>query len=284
MHVGALIFATDYAVPPQELARELEARGYESFFVPEHTHIPASRQSPWPGGADLPKEYVHTYDPFVALSFAAAATNRLRLGTGICLLPQRDTLVTAKVVASLDRLSGGRVIFGVGAGWNREELEHHGVEFATRFARMEEQIAALSLLWREEAPAFDGQYVKFSATWQYPKPIQQPRPPVLLGGESDHTLRRIVAGCDGWLPRARGGFDASREMGRLAAMAQAAGRSMDSLTVSIFGARADARTLDDYAAAGITRAILPLPPADRDTVWRALDRYQPLLDARGAQS
>ncbi|HAR30314.1 MAG TPA: LLM class F420-dependent oxidoreductase, partial [Gammaproteobacteria bacterium] len=192
MHIGALMFATDYAVPPQELARELEARGYESFFVPEHTHIPASRQSPWPGGADLPKEYVHTYDPFVALSFAAAATNRLRLGTGICLLPQRDTLVTAKLVASLDRLSGGRVIFGVGAGWNREELEHHGVEFATRFARMEEQIAALSLLWREEAPAFDGQYVKFSATWQYPKPIQQPRPPVLLGGESDHTLRRIV--------------------------------------------------------------------------------------------
>jgi probable F420-dependent oxidoreductase len=277
MHIGALIFATDYAVPPDELARELETRGYESFFVPEHTHIPTSRKSPWPGGNELPQEYSHTYDPFVALSFAAAATKRLKLGTGICLLPQRDTIVTAKVVASLDRLSAGRFLFGIGAGWNRDELEHHGVEFTTRFQRMEEQVKALRHLWTEEAASFDGEYVQFSPSWQYPKPVQQPGPPVLLGGESDHTLRRIVESCDGWLPRARGGFDAAANIARLRAAAAENGRSMSSLTVNIFGARPDADTLASYRDAGVTRAILPLPPADRDTVWRTLDRYQALL-------
>jgi probable F420-dependent oxidoreductase len=277
MHIGALIFATDYAVAPDELARELEARGYESLFVPEHTHIPTVRATPWPGGAELPKEYSHTYDPFVALSFAAAATRTLRLGTGICLLPQRDTLVTAKLVASLDRLSGGRFLFGIGAGWNREELEHHRVDFATRFQRMEEQVLALRRLWSQEVAGFDGAHVRFSESWQYPKPVQQPGPPILLGGESDHTLRRIVASCDGWLPRARGGFDAAANVARLARIAAEQGRAMDTLTINVFGARPDADTLSSYRDAGITRAILPLPPADRDTVWRTLDRYQPLL-------
>ncbi|MFM7120419.1 MAG: LLM class F420-dependent oxidoreductase, partial [Gammaproteobacteria bacterium] len=277
MHVGALMFATDYAVGPDTLARELEARGYESFFVPEHTHIPTSRLSPWPGGNQLPDEYRHTYDPFVALSFAAAATQTLKLGTGICLLPQRDTLITAKLVASLDRLSGGRFLFGVGAGWNREELEHHGVEFGSRFRRMEEQIDAMRALWTQEAPAFSGAHVRFSASWQFPKPVSSPHPPILLGGESDHTLRRIVAACDGWLPRARGGFDAAANMDRLAAAARAAGRAISTLTVNVFGARPDLTTLECYREAGITRAILPLPPADQDTVWRMLDRYQPII-------
>lgn len=278
MQIGALIFSTDYAVAPDVLARELESRGYESFFVPEHTHIPVSRLSPWPGGNQLPDEYLHTYDPFVALSFAAAATRTLKLGTGICLLPQRDTLITAKLVASLDRLSGGRFLFGVGAGWNREELEHHGIAFSTRFRRMEEQIDAMRALWTAETPAYAGDHVRFSASWQYPKPLSSPHPPILLGGESDHTLRRIVAACDGWLPRARGGFDAAANMARLAAAAEAAGRDVSTLSVNVFGARPDAATLESYRAAGITRAILPLPPADQDTVFRMLDRYQPLIE------
>jgi probable F420-dependent oxidoreductase len=277
MHIGALIFATDYAVRADELAAELEARGYESLFVPEHTHIPTSRETPWPGGGDLPQEYWHTYDPFVSLSFAAAATRTLKLGTGICLLPQRDTLVTAKLVASLDRLSNGRFVFGIGGGWNREEMAHHGVDYRTRFARMEEQVLAMQRLWTQDAADFDGRFVRFSASLLHPKPVQAPHPPILLGGETDHTLRRIVRYCDGWLPRARGGFDAAVNVKRLVRIADEHGRDMRTLTVSVFGARPDAQTLRRYREAGVTRAILPLPPADRDAVWRLLDRYQPLL-------
>jgi len=278
MDIGALIFATDYAVRTDELAAELESRGYESLFVPEHTHIPTSRESPWPGGGDLPEEYWHTYDPFVSLSFAAAATTTLKLGTGICLLPQRDTLVTAKLVASLDRLSNGRFVFGIGGGWNKEEMAHHGTEYRTRFQRMEEQVQAMRRLWTEESSGFDGEFVRFSESLCYPKPVQQPHPPVILGGETDHTLRRVVELCDGWLPRARGGFDAAAEMQRLARMADRYGRAMDTLKVSVFGARGDADTLAGFREAGITRAVLPLPPGPRDEVWRVLDRYQSLLE------
>ncbi len=278
MHIGALIFATDKAVPLDELAVELEQRGYESLFVPEHSHIPTSRKTPWPGGGDPPEEYWRTYDPFVSLSFAAAATRTLKIGTGICLLPQRDTLMTAKLVSSLDRMSGGRFVFGIGAGWNQDEMEHHGVVYETRFARLEEQVRALQSLWIEDRASFDGDHVQFTESVQYPKPLQSPYPPILLGGESDHTLRRIVQLCDGWLPRARGGFDAAENMRRLKHVADEHGRAMDTLTVNVFGAQPDAAALQAYRAAGITRAILPLPPAPRDSVWRVLDRYQELID------
>jgi probable F420-dependent oxidoreductase len=278
MQIGALIFATDDAVRTDELAAELERRGYESLFVPEHTHIPTSRQTPWPGGGELPREYSHTYDPFVSLSFAAAATRTLKLGTGICLLPQRDTLVTAKLVASLDHLSGGRFIFGIGGGWNKEEMAHHGTDYRTRFQRMEEQVRAMQMLWTEEAAGYQGKFVQFSESLSYPKPVQQPYPPILLGGESDHTLARIVSYCDGWLPRARHGFDAAENLQRLRRVAEQHGRAMETLSVSVFGARPDAATLQAYRDAGVTRAILPLPPAPRDDVWRVLDRYQTLLE------
>ncbi len=284
MHIGALIFATDYAVRADELAAELEQRGYESLFVPEHTHIPTSRESPWPGGGELPKEYWHTYDPFVALSFAAAATRTLKLGTGICLLPQRDTLVTAKLVASIDRLSDGRFIFGIGGGWNREEMAHHGTEYHTRFARMEEQVRAMQALWTEEKSGYQGKFVQFSESLCYPKPVQTPHPPVILGGETDHTLRRVVSYCDGWLPRGRGGFDAAENLARLRRIADEHERSMATLSVSVFGARPDAATLRSYREAGITRAILPLPSAPRDEIWALLGRYQPLLETSGAGS
>ena len=243
MHIGVMIFDTDYSMPVNELAIALEERSFESLFVPEHTHIPASRESAWPGGANLPKDYWHTFDPFVSLSFAAAATKNLKVGTGICLLPQRDTIVAAKLVASLDRMSEGRFLFGIGGGWNKEEMGHHGVAYTERFARMEEQVAAMKGLWQEEEFGYQGDYVKFTPSWAHPKPVQTPHPPILLGGETDYTLRRVVNYCDGWLPRARHGFDAAANMTRLHEMADSVGRSMETLSVTVFGAPGDRATL-----------------------------------------
>ena len=275
--IGIFIFATDYAMRIDDLAREAEARGFESLFVPEHTHIPASRRSPWPGGADLPKEYWNTLDPFVALTAAASATKTLRIGTGICLLTERDPLATAKAAASLDLLSGGRFELGIGAGWNAEEMEHHGTAFANRFKVMSERAQAIKALWREQAAAWHGEFVHFDEVWSFPKPVQKPNPPILIGGESVHTLRRVVAFGDGWFPRARRGFDAAAEVERLRQVADAAERDPNTLTISVFGAPARAETLDAYRAAGIDRAVLAVPSAGADTVLPLLDRYAALL-------
>ncbi|MAW27982.1 MAG: LLM class F420-dependent oxidoreductase [Gammaproteobacteria bacterium] len=277
MHIGVMIFDTDYSMPVNELAIALEERSFESLFVPEHTHIPASRESAWPGGANLPKDYWHTFDPFVSLSFAAAATKNLKVGTGICLLPQRDTIVAAKLVASLDRMSEGRFLFGIGGGWNKEEMGHHGVAYTERFARMEEQVAAMKGLWQEEEFGYQGDYVKFTPSWAHPKPVQTPHPPILLGGETDYTLRRVVNYCDGWLPRARHGFDAAANMTRLHEMADSVGRSMETLSVTVFGAPGDRATLASYQEAGVERALLGLPSANKDMVLPMLDKFQALL-------
>ena len=277
MHIGVMIFDTDYSMPVNELAIALEERSFESLFVPEHTHIPASRESAWPGGANLPKDYWHTFDPFVSLSFAAAATKNLKVGTGICLLPQRDTIVAAKLVASLDRMSEGRFLFGIGGGWNKEEMGHHGVAYTERFARMEEQVAAMKGLWQEEEFGYQGDYVKFTPSWAHPKPVQTPHPPILLGGETDYTLRRVVNYCDGWLPRARHGFDAAANMTRLHEMADSVGRSMETLSVTVFGAPGDRATLASYQEAGVERALLGLPSANKDVVLPMLDKFQALL-------
>ena len=277
MHIGVMIFDTDYSMPVNELAIALEERSFESLFVPEHTHIPASRESAWPGGANLPKDYWHTFDPFVSLSFAAAATKNLKVGTGICLLPQRDTIVAAKLVASLDRMSEGRFLFGIGGGWNKEEMGHHGVAYTERFARMEEQVAAMKGLWQEEEFGYQGDYVKFTPSWAHPKPVQTPHPPILLGGETDYTLRRVVNYCDGWLPRARHGFDAAANMTRLHEMADSVGRSMETLSVTVFGAPGDRATLASYQEAGVERALLGMPSANKDVVLPMLDKFQALL-------
>jgi len=277
MHVGALIFATDYTIRTDELAGAMEERGFESLFLPEHTHIPASRISPWPGGADLPRDYWHTHDPFVALAYAGAVTKNLKLGTGICLLAQREAIVTAKNVASLDMMSNGRFIFGIGGGWNIEEMNDHGVEYKTRFAQMKDQVLAMKALWTEEDAAYHGEFVNFDAAWAHPKPVQTPHPPVILGGETDYTLRRVVDYCDGWLPRARHGFDAAENMARLKQVADEAGRDAAEISVSVFGAPGDAGELASYAEAGVTRAILGLPSAPRDEVLRLLDDYAPLV-------
>lgn len=277
MDIGVFIFATDYCIRIDELARELETRGFDSLYLPEHTHIPVSRRSPWPGGGPLPKEYSHTHDPFIALSFAAAATTKLKLATGICLVPQHDPIALAKTIASLDLLSDGRFIFGIGGGWNVDEMENHGVQYKTRFKQMRESVLAMKALWTQDEGAYHGDIVNFDPAWSWPKPAQRPHPPIVLGGESDYTLRRVVEYCDGWLPRGRGNFDAAEGMARLRAMADEAGRDMASLSVSVFGAPPDARKLEAYAQAGIDGALLMLPSADRETILPMLDDFAPLL-------
>jgi probable F420-dependent oxidoreductase len=279
MRIGVFYFPTEYGIEPGELARALEDRGFESLFVCEHTHIPASRRTPFPGGGELPRRYAHTHDPFVALSFAAAATRRLLLGTGILLVPQRDPIVTAKSVASLDLLSGGRFVLGVGGGWNVEEMENHGARYETRFRLMRERVLAMKALWTEEEAAFHGEFVGFDPVWCWPKPAQRPHPPILLGGETDHTLRRVVEFCDGWFPRAGRGFDATEAVGRLRRAAEAARRDPASLSVTVFRAPAETAALAGYRGAGVDRALRDVPDLDRDGILRALDGYAPLLAA-----
>ncbi len=204
MKIGFYYFATDYSMPVVEVARELEAHGYESLFVPEHTHIPAARRSPWPGGPELPRQYSHTLDPYVGLAAAAAVTKTLRLGTGVSLLTERDPIVTAKIVATLDLISHGRFEFGIGAGWNAEEMENHGTRFEDRFKVMVDRAKAMKAIWTQDEAAYDGEFTKFEKIWSWPKPVQKPHPPILLGGETKFTLRRVMEFCDGWFPRGRG--------------------------------------------------------------------------------
>jgi len=250
--------------------------------VPEHTHIPASRRSPFPGGGELPKRYSHTHDPFVALSFAAAATKTLTIGTGILLVPQHEPLVTAKAIASLDQLSGGRFVFGIGGGWNVEEMENHGARYKTRFRQMREHVLAMKALWTQDEASYDGEFVKFDRVWSWPKPRQAPHPPIILGGESDHTLRRVVEYCDGWFPRTRAGFDAPQAIARLHRMAEEKGRDPKTLSVTVFGAPNDAATLAGYAEAGIHNALLAVPDKDRDGILAYLDKVAPLVKAAAA--
>jgi probable F420-dependent oxidoreductase len=277
MHVGVFYFPTDYGIDIRELARAAEERGFESLLLPEHTHIPTSRRTPFPGGGELPKAYSHTHDPFVALSFAAAVTTKILLGTGICLIPQRDPIVTAKCVASLDQLSNGRVLFGIGGGWNVDEMENHGARYETRFKLMRERILAMKALWTEEEAAFHGEMVNFDPVWSYPKPAQKPYPPILLGGDSDHTLKRVVEFCDGWLPIGRPGFKAKEAVTRLRQAASAAGRDFSTLGISVFGAPANEAVLAEYREAGIQRASLAIPDLTRDEILGVLDKHARLL-------
>ncbi len=277
MQIGVFYFPVDYGINIAELAAALEERGFESLFVPEHTHIPVSRKSPFPGGGEMPRRYAHTHDPFVALSFAAAATKKLLLGTGICLIPERDPIVTAKCVASLDQLSGGRVVFGIGGGWNVEEMENHGARYNTRFKLMGERILAMKALWTQDEAEYHGAMVDFDPIWSYPKPAQRPHPPIILGGETDYTLRRVVDYCDGWFPRPGRGFEIRQQLDRLHQMADKAGRDRRTLSTSVFRAPADKTALREYEEAGIDRAVLEIPDQSRDEILRVLDSYVPLL-------
>lgn len=278
MKIGLMMFATEYAIRVDELARAAEERGFESLWLPEHTHIPASRKSPWPGGPELPREYWHTHDLFVAPTYAAAATTRLRIASGICLLIERDTITTAKAVATLDSLSDGRFLFGIGAGWNAEEMEHHGTEFKTRWRKLREQVAALKHIWTEDEPAFAGEFVKFDPIWSWPKPTQKPHPPILLGGHSPQTLQRVVDYCDGWMPIAARAESLAQQLKNLHHLAMKRGRSPESISLSIYGASADADRLAGFRDLGAERCILALPSRSRDEILPRLDEYAAFVD------
>ena len=271
--IGIFYFATEYGHNVVDVAREAEQRGFESLWLPEHTHIPVSRKTPYAGGAELPEEYAHTLDPFVALAAVATATKHIRLATGISLLIEHDTITMAKTVATLDLLSNGRAILGVGGGWNREEAEHHGVEWSQRFQQLEEQISAIKVIWANEEASFHGDHVRFDPIWSWPKPIQRPHPPIVLGGETDHTLRRVIKHCDGWLPRARDPEIIVRGIARLNELAQEAGRDPESISINVFAPRPDAELIDRFKSMGVARIVLWLPPEDRNAVSRRLDGY-----------
>lgn len=279
MKFGLSMFPTDYAIPVTELGRAAEDLGFESLFFPEHTHIPTSRRTPWPGGAPLPQEYSHTLDPFVACGAAAAVTSTLRVGTGICLVIQRDPITLAKEVASVDFLSGGRFLFGIGGGWNAEEMENHGTRYETRFKVMRERMLAMRALWTQEEAEFHGEFVNFDPVWQYPKPLQKPHPPIFLGGETDYTLKRVVEFCDGWFPRPRSGWEPRSAVTRLHRAAVAAGRDPATLSITVFSAPSDRAALALYREAGIDRVLLEVPDLGRDEVLRVLDEKAPLAKA-----
>lgn len=260
---GLAIFATDEGIPPAELARLAEAKGFESLFVPEHTHIPAARSSAAPRGGELPREYSHTLDPFVALMAAAQATTELRVGTGICLIVERDPIATAKTVATLDFLSGGRFLFGVGAGWNVEEMRNHGTDPERRFALMRERVEAMKTIWTTDEASYRGEFVEFERIWAWPKPAQKPHPPVMIAGNGPRATDRVLGYGDEWLPEPEEGL--VNRMRELQETARARGR--EHVPITVYGAKVE--DVETYADAGAHRCVYWLPPRDpEDTVRR----------------
>jgi probable F420-dependent oxidoreductase len=271
---GVMMFPTDLSIGPIELAREAEARGFESLWFPEHSHIPTSRETPWGGRKNappLPEEYWRTYDQFVALGAAAAVTERIKLGTGITLVAQRDPIWLAKQVASVDALSGGRLLFGIGYGWNKEELAHHGVAYSERRAVVRERILAMKQLWTADEAEFHGQHVDFGPSWQWPKPVHSPHPPVILGGAAGpRTIADIVEFCDGFMPIA-GRYDFASQVVAVRQAADDAGRDPASIEFGQFGTPAKDEVVDGLVDAGCSRIVLGLPSAPADQVLPVLD-------------
>jgi probable F420-dependent oxidoreductase len=277
MKFGVVMFPTEYSMAPGDLARALEERHFESVWFPEHTHIPASRRSPWPGGGDLPREYWSAYDPFLALTAAAMTTSRLRLGTGICLVVERDPIVTAKEVATLDRLSNGRVEFGIGGGWNAEEMENHGTQFKARWRVLRERVLAMKEIWTKEEAEYHGEFVKFDRVWAHPKPVQKPHPPIIMGGDGPKTFDRVMEFADGWMPISRPHTNPVAKIPELRRRAEKAGRDPKSISISIFFAKPDKAAIESLASAGVDRAIFGLPSAGKDKVLPLLDAYASVM-------
>ena len=285
MRFGITMFATDVSIDVVELAREAEARGLQSLWLPEHTHIPTSRRTPSPtGDAELAEEYKRSLDPLVALGAAASATTTLRLGTGILLAAQREPIVTAKAVATLDHLSGGRAALGVGFGWNADELEDHGVAMRGRRAVARERLLAMQALWANDEASFEGEHVRFSASWSWPKPVQRgadgrPRVPVLHGGAAGPTLFAHIAEYgDGWIPI--GGAGLTTAIPQLREVVAAAGRDPEALEIIPFGSVPDAGKLDHFERIGVTECVFRLPSAPRDIVLPRLDEQAALVASR----
>lgn len=278
MRFGLAMFPADYAARPDEVAALAEQRGFDCLLFPEHTHIPASRDTPYPAGGDLPDEYRHTLDPFVACTAAAAATTTLLVGTGICLVVERDPIVTAKAAASVDHLSNGRFLFGVGAGWNVEEMANHGTDASRRFGLMRERVEAIKAIWTEEEASYHGRHVDFERIWSWPKPVQDPHPPVLLGGNGRTVGDRVLAFADEWMPNRVG--DDERIAARIEKLIRRgrdeAGRDIG-VTLSV--APTEPELIERYERAGVHRCVWYLPPRDLASVERALDRYSAVARA-----
>lgn len=279
---GVIGFPTDQSITPLELGPELEQRGYESVFYAEHTHIPTSRRTPFIVGGDLPEMYWRTHDQFVALGMIASVTERLKLGTGITLITEHDPINLAKRVASLDALSGGRVLFGIGAGWNAEEMEDHGVEFADRWKVTRERILAAKQIWTQDEPEYHGDFVDFPAMWSWPKPAQAGGPPILMGAWSKWVPARIAEYCDGWMP-IDGMGDIESSLREIHAARKDAGRSEESFDVTLLAAASpdrgpDLDRLGECVELGVNRILLPIPNEPRDGTLKVLDSYAGVLE------
>ena len=285
MDYGVALFFTDYSIGPIELGKALEERGFESVWAPEHSHIPLTRKSPFPQGGDLPKKYYDVMDPFVTLSAAAAATTKLKVGTGICLVVQRDPIQTAKSVASLDQVSKGRFLFGIGAGWNEDEMANHGTtNFKGRFKLMEERVRAMREIWTRSKPEYSGEYVKFGPMMTWPKPVQKPLP-VIVGGNFPHGARRAVAFGDGWIPHATrpeyGGVDVLDHLPAFRQMCKDAGRDPADLPITTFNTPGDVETLKRFRDAGINRVVFSIPSEDATKTLPTLDKLAAAMNQVG---
>ena len=275
MKIGAVMFFTSDSMQPAALGRELEQRGFESLWVPEHTHIPLTRKTPYPAGGPLIRPYYDIYDPFIALNTAAAVTTTLNIGTGVCLIPQRDPIVTAKMISSIDRVSNGRFLFGVGNGWNQDEIENHGTDFKTRHKLGRERIEAMKAIWTQDEAEYHGELVNIEKMNQWPKPVQKPHPPIIVGGAFPYAARRAIAYGDGWIPRAdrlaKDGIGVL--IGQFRDMAKAAGRDPADLPITIFRAPEDLTQLRFCQEIGIDRVVFSLPAGGPDECLPIIARW-----------
>jgi probable F420-dependent oxidoreductase len=269
MDTGIGIFPTHDALDPAAMAQLVEERGHAALYFAEHTHIPAARQTPWSGGADLPRKYSHMHDLFVALTAAALATRRLRVGSGICLVVERDPIITAKEVASVDVLSGGRLDFGVGAGWNREEMANHGTDLRTRMRLMRERVEAMQAIWTQDEASYEGEFVNFDRIWSWPKPLQRPWPPVLVGGGGPTVLDRVLAFGDVWFAQHR-----ERPLERIDELRARAAEAGRDIAVDVIGVPYKAEVLERYEAAGVRRVSMWAPSAGRGVIEPALEAFE----------
>jgi probable F420-dependent oxidoreductase len=276
---GAAMFFTDYSMTPAELGRALEERGLESVWAPEHSHIPLSRKTPFPGGGEMPKKYYDAMDPFVTLTAAAMATKKLKVGTGVCLVAQRDPIQTAKLVASIDQVSGGRFLFGIGNGWNQDEMEDHGTVFAARHKIARERVEAMKAIWTQTKPEYHGEFVNFGPMMAWPKPVQKPHPPVIVGGAFPYSARRAVRYGEGWIPHAsRGTYAEIAEMiPQFRHMASEAGRDPDSIQITVWGPKQEADLMRRYEDLGVSRVVFSVESEKADKVLPVIDGWAALM-------
>ena len=279
MKFGISMFPTDYSISPSELAHAMEERGFDALIFPEHTHIPSSRATAFPSGGELPKQYSHSLDPFVAMGAAFTATTKLKIGPGVCLVIERDPITLAKEVASADHISGGRVLFGIGGGWNREEMENHGTDYPRRWKRLRESIEGMKEIWQAETATYHGEFVNFDAIWSWPKPVQRPHPPILVGGNGERTLQRVVRYGDEWLPLHRDDGAVAARIPELRELAAQAGRK--EIPVSLVRAPQNAGELEALHKAGVGRFFFSLLAGPADEILPQLDGLKKLIEELG---